>query len=107
MSGSALLKRTLKLLSNKYILISSVFLIWILFLDSNTWLIWKLNREIDKTEKSIDHYRGEIEKDQVLLKKLEDPTALEIYAREQFFMKKENEDIYIIEHAKDSLNNDE
>lgn len=103
MSGSVLLKRVLKLLSNKYILIATVFAIWILFLDSNTWLIWKLNKEISKTQKSIDHYKGEIEKDQVLLKKLEDPKALEIYAREKFFMKKENEDIFIIEHQKDSL----
>lgn len=103
MSGVSLLKRTLKFLSNKYILITTVFIIWMLFLDSNTWLIWKLNKEISKTEKSIDYYQNEIEKDEVLLEKLKDPEALEIYAREHFFMKKENEDIFIIEQATDSL----
>ncbi len=106
MSGVTLLKRVLKILSNKYVLITTIFVIWMLFLDSNTWLIWKLNKEISKTEKSIDYYKNEIEKDEVLLEKLKDPEALEIYAREQFFMKKENEDIFIIEHTSDSLSNE-
>ncbi len=107
MSGVTLLKRILKILSNKYVLITSIFIIWMLFLDSNTWLIWRLNREISKTEKSIDYYKSEIEKDEVLLESLKDPKALEIYAREKFFMKKENEEIFIIEHASDSLSNEE
>lgn len=76
-----------------------------LFLDSNTWLILKLNKEISKTEKSIDYYKTELEKDEQLLEELKDPEALESYAREKFFMKKENEDIFIIEQATDSLPN--
>lgn len=106
MTFKKLLQQLLKILSNKYVLISTVFAIWMFFLDSNTWLILKLNKEISKTEKSIDYYKSELEKDAQLLEELKDPKALEIYAREKFFMKKENEEIFIIEQATDSLSNE-
>lgn len=106
MTFKKLLQQLLKILRNKYILISTVFVLWMLFLDSNTWLILKLNKEISKTEKSIHYYKSELEKDQLLLEELKDPEALEIYAREKFFMKKENEDIFVIEQAIDSLSNE-
>jgi len=94
-------KGFIKVLSNKYILIGLLFLIWMLFLDSNSWLIHReLNKELDQLDENKEYYRKEIQKDEQLINVLEDSAGLEKFAREKYFMKKENEDIYIIEHKK-------
>jgi len=48
--------------------------------------------------------QNEIEKDKKILKKLSDSTELEKFAREQYYLKKKNEEIYLIEYE-DSLKN--
>jgi len=81
------------------VLIGLLFLIWMLFLDSNSWLIHReLNNELQQLEDNKEYYRKEIAKDEALINTLEDSIGLEKFAREKYFMKKENEDIYIIEH---------
>ena len=45
----------------------------------------------------IKYHKEKIEKDKEVIKKLKDSLELERYARENYLMKKENEDIYIIE----------
>lgn len=95
--------RFLKVLSNKYVLIGCLFLIWMLFLDSNSWLIHReLNKELQQLDDNKEYYRKEIYTDEQLIKNLEDSVGLEKFAREKYFMKKENEDIYIIEHQNSS-----
>ena len=91
--------RLIKVLSNKYVLIGFLFFIWMCFLDSNSWLIHReLNKELDQLDDNKEYYRKEISVDEQLIKNLEDSVGLEKFAREKYFMKKENEDIYIIEH---------
>lgn len=41
--------------------------------------------------------KKKIEEDQETIKKLKDSLELERYAREKYLMKKDNEDVYIIE----------
>jgi len=83
---------------NKYIIIGILFIVWMLFFDTNSWLVHReLNQEVDKIEKNKHYYINEINKDQKLVKKLKDTSELQKFARETFFLKKENEDIYIIE----------
>ncbi|NEV94219.1 septum formation initiator family protein [Psychroflexus sp. YR1-1] len=95
-----------KFMSNKYVLLLTVFLIWMLFLDSNSWLIHReLNQEIDEVEANKLYYQNEIKKDRQILKELEDSIEIERFARETYFMKRPHEDIYIIEYE-DSLNTD-
>ena len=45
-----------------------------------------------------DFLQKEIEKDKKLLNELKDPKALEKYAREKYYMKKENEEVFLIEY---------
>jgi len=92
-----------KFMSNKYVLVLTVFIIWMLFLDSNSWLIHQeLNQEIDEIEANKTYYKEEIKKDKRILKELEDSIEIERFARETYFMKRPNEEIYIIEYE-DSL----
>ena len=80
-----------------------VFVVWMLFFDANSWLIHhELNTEIDDLENEKDYYLKEIKKDKKDLKKLNTQEGLEKFAREEYYMKRDNEDIFIIEYE-DSL----
>lgn len=94
-------KSTSKILSwltNTFVLISIPFIIWMFFFDENSYMTHrKYNAEIEDLENTIEFYRLEISKDSTIIKSLNDSLALEKFAREKYLMKKENEDIYIIE----------
>ena len=82
----------------KYLLILIAFLIWMTFLDTNSLLIHaELNREIKKLKNKRDALSEEILNDRSLIKKLDNLDSLEHFAREEYNLKKENEDIFIIE----------
>ena len=87
-----------KLFSNIYILITTVFFIWILFLDSNSVVVnIKLKSQINDLENKINQLQKEIEIDEKLIATLKNLDSLEKYGREKHFMKKQNEEIFIIE----------
>jgi cell division protein DivIC len=96
-------KKLLKPFKNVFILILTVFIVWMLFFDANSWLIHhELNNDIDDLENEKEYYQKEIEKDNKALKKLSTEEGIEKFAREEYYMKRENEEIYIIEYE-DSL----
>ncbi len=73
------------------------------FLDTNSLLIHaELNREIKKLKKRKDALTEEIVKDQDLIKRLENIDSLEHYGREKYNLKKQNEDIFIIEYKSEN-----
>ena len=87
----------LKILTNSYIVILIIFLSWMLFFDENTHLNREFNREIKELNNTVNFYKKEIKRDQKIIKQLQDSLQLERFAREKYLMKKENEDVYIIE----------
>ncbi len=96
------MKRLKKILLNKYVLILIGFAVWMYFFDDNSIRIHRdLNKDINKLEHSIDFYEEEIDKDKKILEDYEDSEKIETFARETYQMKKENEDIYIIETIED------
>lgn len=91
-------KSAFKIATNIYIIILTVFVVWMLFFDENSYLAHKdLNKEISELETWIKYHKKEIKKDKKTIKDLEDSLKLERYAREKYLMKKQNEDVYIIE----------
>ncbi len=87
-----------KTLLNTYAIILTVFVIWMLFLDENSYLTHrKFNQEIKELETWIEYHKQKIAIDKETIEKLKDSLEMEKYAREKYLMKKENEDIYIIE----------
>ncbi|HEX2921738.1 MAG TPA: septum formation inhibitor [Bacteroidales bacterium] len=85
-------------LRNKYILTIIIFLAWLIFLDSNNLISrYKEMRELKKLKKDKEYYIERIQTDQRKLKELKtDNNNLEKFAREQYRMKKADEDLYII-----------
>ena len=97
-------KKWFKVFTNMYVLVLTVFVIWMIFFDTNSLLIHlELRKEIKKLEKQQEFLKTEIAEDKKVLKKLSDPEELEKFAREQYYLKKKNEEIYLIEYE-DSLN---
>ena len=91
-------KRGFKIATNVYLWILTVFVVWMLFFDENSYLTHReFNKEINELESWIDYHKEKIAQDKLMIKKLQDSLELERYAREKFLMKKQNEDIYIIE----------
>lgn len=89
----------IKIISNKYLLIIVGFGVWMVFFDTNSFLIHReLDKEIEGLENNAEFYQKEIDHDKSFMKKMEDSNEMEKFAREKYYLKKENEDIYIIEH---------
>lgn len=92
----------LKMIANRYIVVLLFFVIWMLFLDNYSYLENRvLNHEIEEIEDNIDYYKAEIKKDSASIKQLKNNDRVEKFAREKYYMKRENEDIYIIEYEDD------
>jgi cell division protein FtsB len=94
-----LLKHIPSWLTNKYLLTGLGFTAWLLFFDDRDIITthFKLNHELQKLEESRNYYLGQIESTKKELEQLKsDPGVLEKYAREKYWMKKDNEDLFIL-----------
>lgn len=85
-------------LKNKYILVLVIAMIWLLFFDQNNMVQqYRLSQELKHLNNEREFFIEEIQRDSTDIMKIKnDPLELERYAREQYLMKKENEDIFII-----------
>lgn len=73
-----------------------------IFLDNYSLLDHQiLDKEINELEDNKDYYKDEIKMDQEKIKLLKNPDQIEKYAREKYYMKRDSEDIYIIEFEDD------
>ncbi|EHQ43392.1 MULTISPECIES: FtsB family cell division protein [Myroides] len=90
--------RYIRIVKNPFFLITIGFFVWIIFFDSYSLIEHHaIDQEIDKLEERRDYFQNEIDKDKQAIKNLKDGDATEKYAREKYYMKRDNEDIFIIE----------
>lgn len=92
------LNGTFAILKNKYFIASAFFIIWMSFFDPKDWgLILSRKeklRDLDKSEKHLTLQIAETRKELDLLKT--NAQTIEKYAREKYYMKKDNEDLFIV-----------
>lgn len=84
---------------NKFILTTFVFLLWLVIFDRSNWfdMIGEI-RTIHTLESEKEYYQKKIEADNSKLKELKtNDENLEKFAREQYLMKKSDEDIFIVD----------
>ncbi len=83
---------------NKFIVTLIIFLGWLLLFDEYNLISRIRNKQtISELERQKENHILEIERSKRLLKGLQgDNDNLETFAREQYLMKKDNEDIYIV-----------
>lgn len=93
-----------KFLSNKYVWVLLFFSTWMIFLDNYSYFDHRfLDNQVSELEDNKEYYQEEIKKDEKQIKQLKNPEQIEKYAREKYYMKKDSEDIYIIEFEGDSI----
>lgn len=97
-------KSWFKFISNKYVWVLLFFLVWMVFLDNYSYFDHRfLDKQINELLDNKKYYQEEIQKDKQHIKQLQNSEQTEKYAREKYFMKKDSEDIYIVEFEGDSL----
>lgn len=98
MKKSKAIERWLPYLKNKYVLTSVGFLFWLSFFDRNDFITTGAYRKkLNALEKEKKYYEEEIEKNKSALNDLmTNRENLEKYGRENYFMKKDNEEIFVI-----------
>lgn len=84
---------------NRYTIVGVAFIIWMLFFDQNSLIT---HRELDKQIRSLErdeaYFQKNLENENEKLKMLQNnPAEIERIAREKFYLKKDNEDIFIIQ----------
>ncbi len=92
------LKGSLSILKNKYIIAALLFVLWMLFFDEKDWSSIEARKEkleeLQKSEKSLTLQIAETRKELELLKT--SAHTIEQFAREKYYMKKDNEDVFIV-----------
>ncbi|MEY4595438.1 MAG: hypothetical protein RIQ47_1848 [Bacteroidota bacterium] len=83
---------------NKFVLTALIFLTWLTFFDKNDFLTTSAYRyKLHQLRAEKSYYEEEIRKNKAYLEHLEtNPDNLERFAREEYLMKKDNEDIFVI-----------
>jgi cell division protein FtsB len=96
------MKKTLliiwRIVRNKYVAATLIFLLFFLFLgENNVMVTHKLKREVSELNKEAKLIRQGIEQDSIAAVSLIDnPDAIETYGREHYYMKRQDEDIFIV-----------
>ncbi len=92
------MKRLFNLLKNKFFLSGLAFIIWMLFFDRNDLTSqYDYRVKVHKLEEEKAFYTEEIAKADEELKELTtNIQSLEKFARERYYMKRENEDVYVV-----------
>lgn len=91
--------RFLRLLLNKYFIVTIAFLLIVLFIDNNNAIKWVKNKyNIYQQERLIRQYREDIKMtDEKINELTSDLDSLEKYAREHYYFLKEGEEVFIVE----------
>lgn len=88
-------------LKNKFFLAACGFAVWLLFFDRNDMLT-QIGRgeELKSLQKSKKYYTEQIAEERKISEELHNnPATIEKYAREKYLMKRDNEDLFIIQPA--------
>jgi len=87
----------LKILKNKYFLVISALVVWLLYFDRNdVFTQFELIDKCNKLKVERDYYIAEIEKNKTEIHELQNNMeSLETFAREKYLMKKDNEDVFV------------
>ena len=85
-------------LKNKYVITLVVFMVWISFFSQyNLTDRAKLARNYKDLQREKEYYLDQIERDSARLHELTtDNDNLEKFAREQYYMKKTKEDVFVV-----------
>ena len=90
--------RLIKMFNYKYLVAIILFLTWIIFFDENSIVAHQKNkRQLQELQEQKVYYKERIKSDQQKLEDLKSGKEnLEKFAREQYYMSKPDEDVFIV-----------
>jgi cell division protein FtsB len=93
------MNKALKILRNKYVIAILIFIIWVGFIDRNNLIkTFKIRKELNSLKADKEYYLQEIEETRRIRDELlNNKSSLEKFAREEYYMKKSDEEIFIVE----------
>jgi len=93
------MRRVFRLFTNKYLLATVAFAVWMIFFDQNDVAsIRARKKKLAETEAAIQRMEAEAAAmDAEAKSRQTDPRALETFARERYRMKRDGEDLYVID----------
>ena len=91
-------ERLFTLLSKRIVLLLLIFVVWVGLFDANSVVnIFSARRRVHELKEKKSYYQRQIAEEQRRLQELHtNRRNLEKFAREQYFMRKANEDIYVV-----------
>ena len=90
-------------LRNKFLLTTVAFAVWMLFFDKNDLFVQLERRhELQELQKSQQYFTEQIEQERQFSKELKhNPATIEKFAREKYFMKRDGEDLFLVQPVED------
>jgi cell division protein DivIC len=87
--------------SNRYLLATAAFVVWVVFFDESNFFIQRQRQgELNELNKKIEYYKSQVASTKQELSNLQnDPVMLEKYAREKYYMKRANEDVFVFDSS--------
>lgn len=92
------MKKILKIFFNKYTITLLLFAVWMVFFDNSSLLNrMKYKEKLNNLKQEKRFYLEEIKKDSILSEKLlSDTSEIERFARENYLMKRDKEDVFLV-----------
>ncbi len=92
------LRLLLAIARNKYLLTLAVFAAWMLFFDKNdVFTQMQRRRELAEVEDSKAYFAQKIAESRKFSQEMQsNAAAIEKFARERYYMKRENEDLFLV-----------
>jgi len=91
-------RKIFKRINNKYFYAGVLFIVWVFFFDNNNLISrYKANKTLNDARRQKEFYNSEIKRDlQTIDELLHDSAAIERFGREQYLMKRDSEDIFLV-----------
>lgn len=85
-------------MKNRYFLTSVFFVVWLTFFDHyNFFFHADLADQKEELQIELNRLKGETTKNKIFLRNTNNAAFMEKYAREQYLMKKDGEDIFMVD----------
>ena len=99
LSQTPVLRQIIRILKNKYFIVTFLFLLWIVFFDTNNLISWYRDlKELAAQNRQKVYLENAIKQaDEKLQELSSNKDSLEKFAREQYLFHEADEDVYVIE----------